>query len=158
MHEAVLLLGSNIDPEPHLARALELLRARFDVRAASRVYRSPAVGGRAPQPDFLNQALRLRTDCPPRARREACRRLEERLGRQRGKDRFAPRTIDIDVILFDDVARDFGAFRLPDADLDTHAHVLVPAAEIAPAWRHPRLGADLATLAGAMDAAGLDVL
>ena len=158
MHEAVLLLGSNIEPGPHLERAVALLRARFDVRAVSRVYRSAAVGGRAPQPDFLNQAVRLRTDCPPRALREACRRLEERLGRRRSADRFAPRTLDLDVVLFDDLSVDFGSWRLPDPDLETHAHALVPAAEVASDWRHPRRGMPLEALLDRVDATRLEVL
>ena len=146
-NEALILIGSNIEPERWVPRALALLRARFDVRATSAWYRSPAVGGTAPAPDFVNLAVRLRTDCFPRALREAARRIEEACERRRTVDRYAPRTMDLDVVWMQDRVEDLGAWRLPDPALLEEAFVLVPCAEAAPDAVHPAAAATLAALA-----------
>lgn len=145
-HEALVAIGSNVEPERNVPRGLEMLGLRFALTATSTAYRTPPVGGSSPQPDFVNLVVRIRTDLAPRALREACRRIEERCGRRRTADRYAPRTLDLDVVLFDDVARDYGSWRLPDPDLCERAFVLVPAAEVAPAWVHPEAKRTLAAL------------
>lgn len=144
--EALLSLGSNVEPMHYVPRALERLHRRHEVLAVSSWYRSPAVGGRAPQPDFVNLALRVRTDLPPRALREACRRTEEACGRVREADRYAARTMDIDVVLMDDLVLDLGTWRLPDPQLATEAFVLVPCADVWPDALHPELHRTLAAL------------
>lgn len=146
-YDALVAVGSNIEPERNVPRALESLRRRFTVVALSPCYRSAAEGGRGSGPSFVNLAVRLRTDCPPRALREVCRRLEEMHGRRRGADRNAPRTLDLDVVLVAGVSGDFGSWRLPDPDLATRAFVLVPAADAWPDALHPDLGRPLAALA-----------
>ena len=151
--EAVLVLGSNIEPEHHVPLALDLLAERFDLRAVSPAYRSEAVGGGREQPSFVNLALRIATDCPPRALREACRRLEERLGRRRRDDRHAPRTLDLDVVLLGDRVEAHDTWCLPDPDLIRYPFALVPAADVAPGFVHPLLGTTLAALALELDPA-----
>jgi 2-amino-4-hydroxy-6-hydroxymethyldihydropteridine diphosphokinase len=135
--EALLSLGSNVDPHVHVPRALALLDARHDVRSVSPLYRTKAVGGRGAQPDFVNLAVRLRTDLPPRALREACRRTEDACGRRRTADRYAPRTMDIDVVLLDDLVMDLDTWALPDPALATQPFVLVPCADVWPEAVHP---------------------
>lgn len=144
--EALLSLGSNIEPFRYIPQALDLLRARHGDLAVSTWYRSPAVGGSAGQPEFVNLAVRLRTDLPPRALREACRRAEERCGRRRSEDRYAARTMDIDVVYMGDLVLDLDAWRLPDPQLATQAFVLVPCAELWPDALHPERGRTLAVL------------
>ncbi len=151
VHEALIALGSNIEPEANVRAAMALLAARFGVTGASPTYRCSAVGASAPQPAYLNLVVRLRTDCGPRALREACRRIEEQRGRRRGADRYAPRTLDLDVLLFDDRIADFGTWRLPDPDLAMRPFALVPAADVAPAWRHPLTGRSLGAMRDALD-------
>lgn len=159
--QALLSLGSNIEPDVHVPRALDWLEARFEVVAVSPNYRSPAVGGTGPQPDFVNLAVRLRTDCPPRALREVCRRLEDACYRLRSANRYAPRTLDVDVVLLDDLVLDGGTWRLPDPQLETAAFVLVPAADVWPEAVHPVRGTTLAALKDLLppgDVAALEVL
>ena len=144
--EALLSLGSNVEPLRYVPRALCLLHRRHRVLAVSPWYRSPAVGGTGPQPDFVNLAVRIATDLPPRALREACRRTEEACDRRRVADRYAPRTIDIDVVLMGDLVLDLGAWRLPDPQLAAEAFVLVPAADVWPDAVHPELQRTLAAL------------
>lgn len=145
-YEALLSLGSNVDPDIHVPRVLAWLRARFEVVSVSPAYRVPAVGGGPGQPDFVNLAVRIRTDLPPRALREATRRAEDACGRRRTADRHAPRTMDVDVVLFDAVVEDYGAWRLPDPQLRTEAFVLVPCADAAPDAVEPETGLTLRRL------------
>jgi 2-amino-4-hydroxy-6-hydroxymethyldihydropteridine diphosphokinase len=152
--DALLALGSNIDPEAHVPRGLALLRARFDVRAVSCRYRSAAVGGPpGAYPAFVNLAVRVRTALPPRALREACRRIEERCGRQRSDDRNAPRTLDVDVVWMAGVEGRFGPLVLPDPELARRAHVLVPCAEVGPEIALPGAAGTLSQLAAALSEA-----
>ena len=144
--EALLSLGSNVEPLRHVPRALDLLRARHEVLAISPWYRSPAVGGAGRQPDFVNLAVRIATDLPPRALREACRRTEEACGRQRGADRYAPRTMDVDVVLMGDLVLDLDTWRIPAPQLASEPFVLVPCADVWPEAMHPELRRTLATL------------
>jgi len=126
----LLLLGSNVGREENLARAEAELGARFEVLARSRAYDGPAVGDPG-GPPFLNRALLVRSPLGPGEARRALREAEAALGRVRTRDRNAPRTIDIDLLL----ALDEGGSALPDPpphrDLARHHHAAIPAAEIA---------------------------
>lgn len=141
----LLLLGSNVERDSHLARAEEALRREFEVRAASRTRESEAVGDPS-APPFLNRALLVRSGLALRALQERLRGLESRLGRVRTADRNAPRTIDIDILL----ALDGAGAILPEPplhrDLLRHHYAAVPAAEIAGAAVLPG-GATLAAAA-----------
>ena len=141
---ALLSLGSNVDPETHLRVAIAALRARFDDVVVSDVYRFPAVGYTGP--DFLNAAATVRTDLPPEALNDWLHALEDAHGRDRSGPRYSDRTLDIDIVLFDDAVLDgAGNLRIPRDEL-RHAFVLRPAAEIVPGWRHPVDGTPLAQL------------
>ena len=141
---ALLSLGSNVDPETHLRAAIAALRARFDDVVVSAVYRFPAVGYTGP--DFLNAAATVRTDFAPAALNDWLHALEDAQGRDRSGPRYSDRTLDIDIVLFDDaVLSGAGNLRIPRDEL-RHAFVLRPAAEIAPQWAHPVDGTPLARL------------
>ena len=142
--EYLISVGSNIEPARWVPHALALMRARLEVKSVSSTYDVPAVGGSTPAPPFENLAVRLRTDLPPRALREVCRRLEEACGRRRTADRFAPRTMDLDVVLGGPEVppSDF----LPHPDLLAYPFVLVPCAEIWPDAVHADEGRTLRDL------------
>jgi 2-amino-4-hydroxy-6-hydroxymethyldihydropteridine diphosphokinase len=147
--DVILGLGSNVDPERNLQRAVELLARALEVRAASAVYESDPVGAPG-TPRFLNAALLVRTERSPGALKHGILRpLEAALGRRRGPDPNAPREIDIDVVLFGErVIRDPEVdLHVPDPALATAAHVVLPAAEVWPQAVHPELGVTLAELA-----------
>lgn len=141
--EYLLSLGSNVEPRRSVQRGLALVAGRFDVVAVSPCYDVAAVGV-ANQPRFLNAAIRLRTDLPARALREACRRIEEACGRRRGADRFAPRTLDLDAVFAAPGVP--GADALPHPDLLAHAYVLCPCAVVWPDALHPGAGLTLEAL------------
>lgn len=144
MPRASLSLGSNIAPEQHLRAAVAALRARFGDLLVSPVYRFAAVGYDGP--DFLNAAAVIDTELSPEALNDWLHALEDQHGRDRSGPRYADRTLDIDIVLYDDLVIDGpGNLRIPRGEL-RHAFVLKPLADIAPALLHPLHQQTLATL------------
>jgi 2-amino-4-hydroxy-6-hydroxymethyldihydropteridine diphosphokinase len=153
MNRAYLALGSNIDPEHNLPAAVRLLGEHGEVQRVSRVWESPPVGF-AEQPNFLNAAVLLLTDLSARdLRLKAIAGIERRLGRTRDPgNRNAPRTIDIDIALFNQDVLDIDHRHIPDPDLLERDFVAVPVAELAPDYVHPETKQTLSSIAGAFRA------
>ncbi|HXG28611.1 MAG TPA: 2-amino-4-hydroxy-6-hydroxymethyldihydropteridine diphosphokinase [Nevskiales bacterium] len=142
---AAVALGSNLDqPAIHVRRALDELgqlpRTRLLVR--SPLYRSVAVGpdGRpAPQPDFCNAVALLKTGLSPRELLQALQALEAAHGRRRGA-RWAPRSLDLDLLVHGDTVLDEPGLKLPHPRLAERNFVLYPLRDIAPELEIPGLG------------------
>lgn len=144
MARACLSLGSNLEPETHLRAAIDALRARFGHVLVSQVYRTRAVGFDGG--DFLNAAAVVETDLEPQALDAWLHALEDAHGRDRSGPRFGDRTLDIDLVLYDErIVEGPGHLRVPRDEL-RHAFVLRPLAEIAPDAVEPRSGRTLAQL------------
>lgn len=146
MSEVVYLgLGSNQgDREAHLRAAVERLRDRIDVEVVSSLYETEPVGYLA-QGDFLNLALRARTDLDPEALLETLLRIETELGRERTFPN-APRTIDIDLLLYGDRVIDMPELMVPHPRMTGRAFTLLPLIEIDAGLIHPGTGERLADL------------
>ena len=140
-HRAFVCVGSNIEPVDNVRRALRALHERFGAIRVSPAYRTRAVGC-DDGADFLNLAVELWTDLGPTELWSWLRALEKDHGRVRSDDRNAPRTLDLDLALWDDVVRDDPSDPpvLPDALVDCAPFVLVPLADIAADVPHPVLG------------------
>lgn len=144
MSTAWLSLGSNVDAEVHLPAAAAALRARFGDVVFSPVYRTPSVGFDGP--DFLNAAAAIETDLDPLALNQWLHALEDAQGRVRGGERFSSRTLDIDIVFYDElVLKGPGNLELPRPEL-RHAFVLKPLADISPGYCVPTTGQSLAAL------------
>ena len=146
MPEALVGLGSNLAPELNLPAAVRLLGERLDVRRVSSAWATPPVGPGG-QPPFLNAAALVRSELPPEGLKTHLRAIEGELGRVRSTDRFAPRTIDLDIVIYDIGSRDASGLQILDPDLHRETHLAVPAAELLPDWIHPATGESLARLA-----------
>lgn len=149
-----LSLGGNIgDPAQAMGAALRMLDAdaHTEIVAVSSLYRTPP-WGKIDQPDFLNAAAELRTALPPRALLDLCLEAERKLKRVRG-ERWGPRLVDIDILVFGDrVIREAG-LDIPHPRMLERGFVLVPLAEIAPDYRIGDMS--LADHASVADVAGI---
>lgn len=144
-----LSLGSNVEPQRNLPRAVALLALRFRLRAVSRVWETEPVGAPG-TPPFLNAAVLIATGLAPGAlKHEVLRPLEARLGRVRAGDPYAPRTLDVDIALYDELILEAPPLELtiPDPEILTRAHVALPLADLSPRTRHPVTGEPLARIA-----------
>jgi 2-amino-4-hydroxy-6-hydroxymethyldihydropteridine diphosphokinase len=147
MPKAYLSLGSNQDPETHLAEAVESLRDTFGNIVLSDWMRTKAVGFDGP--DFINGAAIIETDWDVHTLDQWLHALEDAHGRRRDVPRFSSRTLDIDIIFYDDLILDGpGSLQIPRPELK-HAFVLQPLAQIAPDFINPENGLTLAQMAAA---------
>jgi 2-amino-4-hydroxy-6-hydroxymethyldihydropteridine diphosphokinase len=135
MMRCYVSIGSNLDREQHIARAIKALRQRFGDLQCSSVYQSAAEGFEGA--DFYNLVAAF--DCAHSAAQlaQTLREIEHDLGRRRHNAKFADRNIDIDLILYGDAIIDSATLKLPRADIMRYAFVLQPLAELVPHQRHP---------------------
>jgi 2-amino-4-hydroxy-6-hydroxymethyldihydropteridine diphosphokinase len=135
-----LSLGSNIEPETNLIQAVRLLRTKGVVLSTSSLYRTPPQGF-TEQDDFFNMAVQFQTHLTPLSLKKGVLDwIEQELGRRRDPhNKNAPRTIDLDISLWDNDVLEYGdkPWRIPDPDILRFAHVAIPLAEIAPDYMHP---------------------
>ena len=137
-NSAILLLGSNIKPEQNIVRALDLLEQQTTLVAKSRIWETEAIGSNGP--NFLNIAVLIRTHLSPAELKSGLiHSIETKLKRVRTLDKYAPRTMDIDIILFND--------RVMDENLWKKAFIALPVAELLPDLPHPMNKIKLAEIA-----------
>jgi 2-amino-4-hydroxy-6-hydroxymethyldihydropteridine diphosphokinase len=142
-------LGSNIAPEQNLPRAVARLNDLVEIQEGSSVWETPPVGG--PGPNFLNAVIRIETDrAEDELRDKILRPIETGLGRYRTADPNAPRTIDLDILIF--------AGQVREPEIWKQAHWSVPLAELVPNLKEPGTGEMLASVAGRLAAATRIVL
>jgi 2-amino-4-hydroxy-6-hydroxymethyldihydropteridine diphosphokinase len=160
---ACIGLGANLgDRAATIRDALDALRRVEGVviEAISSLRETPAVtlAGADPQPDYLNAAAILRTTLPPERLLRRLLDVEASLGRRRAMgERWAPRTIDLDLLLFADQVVDLPGCRVPHPSMHERRFVLEPLAEIAPGAKHPILRRTVSELLADLDAAPLNL-
>jgi 2-amino-4-hydroxy-6-hydroxymethyldihydropteridine diphosphokinase len=148
MNRVIVLLGSNIEKEKNLPAAARLLSDCCQVTAYSQVFETAPVG-LEDQPHFLNAAALVETVLGAAEFREAVlSRIERELGRIRTSDKNAPRTIDADIVLFNQAVFDLDKdHHIPDPDLVKFPHVALPVADLVPEMLHPETKEPLAEIA-----------
>jgi len=155
MTVAYVLLGSNVNAEENLRRAVESLGGQVCLGGISAVFESVPVGYRE-QPCFLNAVVSVETDLSPtRLLKTVLRPVEAALGRVRTGNKYGPRTIDLDIILYGDRRLVCGGRRIPDPDLVRLAHVAYPMADLVPDLAHPETGETMRELAARVEPGGI---
>lgn len=135
MARVYVSVGSNIERERYIRAGLTGLRERYGALQCSRVYESRAVGFDGD--DFYNLVVGFDTDRPVREVAATLRDIERLNARDRRAPRFCARTLDLDLLLYDDLVIDEPGLQLPRAEILRYAFVLGPLAEIAGERRHP---------------------
>jgi 2-amino-4-hydroxy-6-hydroxymethyldihydropteridine diphosphokinase len=147
-NKIIISIGSNIDKEINLPLAVQLLAAQCDLIGASAVYETIPVG-LINQANFFNAAVLVETALDAaQFKQSVLIPIEEQLNRVRSDNKNAPRTIDLDISLFNDEIKDIDQkHRVPDPDLLKFPHVAVPIADIVPDMMHPETAEPLKSIA-----------
>lgn len=153
-------IGGNLgQPSRTLAEAARALDAQSEIEVcrASKVYRNPAVGGPHNQPDYLNAVLELETSLAPRALLELFLDVEQSYGRVRS-EKWGPRTLDLDLLIFGSEEVDEPGLTLPHPRLHERAFVLQPLCDLNPDLIHPTIGLPVKCLVDGVDASQLQLV
>ncbi len=151
MITAWLGLGSNVNAETNIRAGINELKATFENVCLSPAYASTAVGFEGD--DFINLVARVETGMQPMELRLYLRDLEDRYGRKRDVPKFSDRSLDIDILLYDDLVLLSPVLEIPRAEIMKFAHVLKPLADLEPDLVHP---AELRSMADIWESSGLD--
>ena len=139
MNRAYLLNGGNLgDREKNFAMAKTYLEQYCGSVVQSSSLYETAAWGKTDQPSFLNQAVEMETDLSARNLMAHVLEIEKLMGRER-KEKYGPRVIDIDILLFNDAQYDLPFLKIPHPELPNRRFALTPLAEIAPNLLHPGL-------------------
>ncbi len=157
MARAFVSVGSNIDPARNVARALRQLAQHCPILGISTVYRT-APEYRPEQPWYLNCVVAVETAAPPAEFRRVLREIEGELGRVRTADPYAPRKIDLDLILYGALVLQTEDLALPDPHILHRAYLARGLHELDPEMTLPGSGRSIAALAAALPAGDMEPL
>ena len=144
MAQVYVSIGSNIKPRVHIQAGLADMQQHFGIITQSATYENAAVGFDGD--NFLNLVVRFNTQMDIFTVAKNLRLIEKNNGRQRTSHRFCARTLDLDIILYDDLIYKDETIEVPRAEITKYAFVLLPLAEIAPNAKHPLTGQSYADL------------
>jgi 2-amino-4-hydroxy-6-hydroxymethyldihydropteridine diphosphokinase len=144
-------IGSNIEPALNIIKAIRSLCRKVRIIGVSTVYLTRPED-RPEQPPFYNCVIEAETEAPPRELKfGVLRPIEESLGRRRTADKSAARTIDLDIILYDDMVIRDNDLTVPDPGISRRAFIALPLRELSPALSLPDTGVPVAEIASSMD-------
>ncbi len=158
MVDAYIGVGSNIDAEINIPKALEHLQHYVNVIAVSTVYRTAPIG-RSNQPDYLNAVWYIGTSIPPRDLKfQVLRNIESFLGRIRTQDRYSSRTIDLDILIYGDLVIRETDLVIPDPDIRERPFLAIPLIELNPVLILPDTQETLQSVVSALNPGALEPL
>lgn len=156
MTDVYVAAGSNVDPVRHLHQALTALQQIYRPLRVSPAYRNKAVGFAGE--DFINLAVGFTTDDPVTQVRQHLQQIEALCGRPPSAPKWAPRTMDLDILLYGQLISSEPGLILPRPDLIRRPYMLKPMVDIAPEVEHPTLHRTLRELWEAFDSAGHEMV
>lgn len=155
--ELYLGLGSNLgDRMGYLQRALDRLWPLVCITAVSPVYETVPWGPEPDQPLFLNACVAAETSLPPAILLHSLKQLERAIGRSDAHQKWGPHTIDIDLLFYGDWVLKIGARTIPHRQIKQRPFVLVPLADVAPAFVHPVHQQSVTELLAEVDTEGVN--
>ncbi|MGC2048890.1 MAG: 2-amino-4-hydroxy-6-hydroxymethyldihydropteridine diphosphokinase [Gallionella sp.] len=158
MARAFIAIGSNIKPAENVRAAIQCLARQTRLTGISMVYRTDALEHPEQQP-YYNCVVEIETDVPPaELKHTMLRRIEKGLGRERTEDKYAPRTIDLDLIVYGDLAMDAQDIKLPDPEILDRAFLAIPLFELAPDLVLPGYGLRIGEIAEKLPQRGMEPL
>jgi len=144
MTQVYISIGSNINALHYIQNGLQALQHHYGALQLSTTYESAAVGFVGD--NFYNLVVGFDTAASPHKVVATLRQIEDANGRQRSADKFNPRTLDLDLLLYGDWVSDDDHLVVPHTDIEKYAFVLQPLADLAPYLRHPLTGQTYAAL------------
>ena len=135
MPKGYISIGSNIDKDKNILASLHALEHHFGELTVSSIYESDSVGFTGDT--FYNLVVGFNSELGVKEVAKQLRQIELDNGRTRNSQKFSPRTLDLDLILYDDLIINDGRLQIPRDEIERYAFVLEPLAEIAPALKHP---------------------
>lgn len=157
MPRIFISVGSNIEPEDHVRQALARLAQAMRVVAISTVYLTPPLD-RPEQPPFYNAVVEVETALAPRELKRTLREIETALGRVRSDDKYAPRPIDLDILLYGDAVIAEPELTIPDPNIPARPFLAIPLAELATAQWLPGTRRPLRAIAAQLDTSDMEPL
>ena len=140
IHEAYIGIGSNINPEENIEKSLNLLKKHVKLMDISSFYWTKPLLNKD-QPDYLNGVVKIETSLNPMIlKNSVLKRIENKLGRQKTIDKYSSRTIDLDLILYDDQIIDNSDLYIPDPDIYSRIFLAIPLYELNPGLILPDTG------------------
>jgi len=149
MPRVFVAVGSNLDPEENVRRALRLLDGEVGILGVSTFYRTPALG-RPEDPPYVNGVVEVGDSLGPRDLKTLLQRTEQALGRTRSDDRYAPRPMDLDLLLYGDQVSSSEGLMLPHPDIRERRFVTLPLLELAPDLTLPDSSTALRSVVGSL--------
>lgn len=149
MARIYISIGSNINPAENVQQAVKILREHFSDVEVSPVYESEAIGFKGS--NFLNLVVAANTELDVHATNTLLHKIEDEHGRDRSGPRFSSRTIDLDLLLYDDLILNESGLEIPRDEILQNAFVLWPLADVAADFIHPQQGKSMAELWQAFD-------
>ena len=157
MVRAFVGMGSNVDPAENVRKALRLLSQEMSVNAVSTVYETEPEG-RQEQARYYNCVVEIEAVAEPADLKRTLRKIEEQLGRVRTADKYAPRVIDLDLLVYDEISMESPGLRLPDPDIATRPYLAAGLAELAPSLALPGIRTTPLELSKRLPAKGMRAL
>jgi len=158
MVRAFIGIGSNIEPAENVRAAIRTLARQTNLVGISTVYLTGAIGHPEQSP-YYNCVVEIETEAPPaEVKYGILRNIENGLGRERTKDKYAPRTIDLDLIAYGDLTMDAEGIKLPDPDILERPFLAIPLFELAPDLVLPGYGLRISEIAAKLPQGGMKPL